>query len=246
MAAHRTSTPLEPTCRLPAHRPVPNYYSCLQTFISWDGQHKRLHTRWANRGSTSTQEWTWIYSWWKEPVHAWAPRLPSSSPENRHLWRHSIKIIIIALPFQAATTCVMIAFVALPPNPPTHSPISPCPISFGCNRARWGRVHSLHFLWGCVERCLAAAAQFASIPHKQSVSMHHPHCWGQSTDSQLWHSRWGDEFLKKQCVEFQVINRTRNSKRQRITLVRPLTNRDKFVKSRPRATAWISYMTESW
>lgn len=154
MDAYWVSTRLEPTCRLPARRPVPNYYSCLQTFISWDGQQNQLHTRWANRGCSSTQEWTWIYSWWKEPIHARAPRLSSASPESRHLWRHSLKIIIIALPFRAATTCVMIVFVALPTLHPTSqrtrpptTPLSLFPISCGCNQARWRRVQCLHFLW---------------------------------------------------------------------------------------------------
>lgn len=41
---------LEATCRLPAHRPVPNYYSCLQTSISRDKRQKQLHARWANWG----------------------------------------------------------------------------------------------------------------------------------------------------------------------------------------------------
>lgn len=37
LAAYWASTPLELTCRLPARRPVPNYYSCLQTFhlLGW-------------------------------------------------------------------------------------------------------------------------------------------------------------------------------------------------------------------
>lgn len=153
MDAYWASTPLEPTCRLPARRPVPNYYSCLQTFISWDGLRNQLHTRWANSDCSSAQEWTWIYSWWKEPIRTRAPRLPSASPESRHLWRHSLKIVIIALPFQAATTCVMIAFVALPtlqptrqPYPPTAPP-PPSPISCEFTQARWGRVQCLHVLW---------------------------------------------------------------------------------------------------
>lgn len=126
------STPLEATCRLP----VPNYYSCLQTFISGDGPQNRLHTRLANSDGSSAQEWTWIYSWWKEPIRARAARLPSASPESRHLWRHFLKIVIIALPFLAATTCVMIAFVALPPHLPSHrtAPPSPSPIAHGGNQ----------------------------------------------------------------------------------------------------------------
>lgn len=65
------------------------------------------------------------------PPMQWPPHLPSASPESRHLWRHSLKIIIIALSFQAATTCIMIAFVAVPTLHPSR-PTTQQPHCFHC------------------------------------------------------------------------------------------------------------------
>lgn len=180
----RAGAPLEPTCRLPACRPVPNYYSCLQTFISWDGPQSRLHTRWANRGcsSSSTQEWTWIYSWWKEPVRTRALRLPAASPGSRHLWRHSLKIIIIALPFPAASSCVMSVFVAPPAPPPKQArPARPGPATHHPPPAP---IYLLHPAWqGEAERSvgiscgtLLRGAQWQRVltPALQSERVHLP------------------------------------------------------------------------
>ena len=183
MEAYWASPPLEPTCRLPARRPVPNYYSCLQTLISWDGLQNQLHTRWANSDCSSAQEWTWIYSWQKEPIRTRAARLLSASPESRHLWRHSLKIFIIALPFQAAATCVMIASVALqkpPTDPPQHHPPISHLLRMRPSKVREGAAYARPL--GCVERRLAAA-RFTPVLHSQRASIHHPP-WGK----QLAHS----------------------------------------------------------
>lgn len=182
------------TCR----RPVPNYYSCLQTYISWDRPQNQLHTRWANNDCSRVQEWTWIYSWRKEPIHTRGPTVSPLPPRGADIYEDiPSKIIIIALPFQAATTCVMIAFVALPSlrptRPPSHwdtalPPPPPHPL-YPANVTRQGEGKCRPACpLGCVESRLAAA-RFTPVLHSQSDSIHHPP-WGLSRSYSPEICRW--------------------------------------------------------
>lgn len=76
------------------------------------------------------------------------PHIPSASPESRHLWRHSLGIIRIVLSFRAPTTCIMIAFVALPTLHPTRPPTQPLLLPLFHIFHRWGSVRRLPFPWG--------------------------------------------------------------------------------------------------
>ena len=153
MDAWWASTPLEPTCRFTC----PSTCSLIIIHV-----YKLSSLGMGRRTSCIRDEQTEAAAAHRsghEFIHGEkspsAQRLPSASPESRHLWRHSLKIIITALPFQAATTYVIVAFVALPTLHPakratrrttaTTTPISY--ISYGCNQARWVRVQRLHFLW---------------------------------------------------------------------------------------------------
>lgn len=47
------------------------------------GLQSQLHTRWANRGYSSEREWTWIYSWCKEPPTTGPLRLRLGLPREQ-------------------------------------------------------------------------------------------------------------------------------------------------------------------
>lgn len=201
MDAYWAGARLEPACRLPARRPGPNYYSCLQTFISWDGPQKQLHTRWANRGCSSTREWTWIYSWRKEPIHARAPASPLCLPREQAFMKmfpqNHYNSITIPSSRYLRHDCICCS--ANPPPNQRGAPPPASPISRWCSRARWRESAVSAFPLGCVERRLAAAS-FTPVLHRQSASNHHP-LWGeQPADLQLWRSNLQgekDEWLKR-------------------------------------------------
>lgn len=119
------------------------------------------------------------------------PKGSSASPESRHLWRHSLKISRIAFQFAEASTCVMIAFVALPALqsscPPGHTPHRRLQSSSSCNQARWARESASSACpLGAVERCLAAARS-APVLHGPNGSIHQQppreesRCYGTAT-----------------------------------------------------------------
>lgn len=154
LAAYWASTPLELTCRLPARRPVPNYYSCLQTFISWDGQQNQLHTRWANRGCSSTWEWTWIYSWQKESIRARAPASLLHLPREQTFMKtfpqnHNNSITIPSSHYLRHDRICCSAKPATQQPKLTNLPLPPFPVS-----VRESSVSA--FPLGCVVRRLAA------------------------------------------------------------------------------------------
>lgn len=75
------------------------------------------------------------------------PLPPPLLPRRADIYEDVPKIIIMALAFQAAAICVMIAFVALHTlhpvhNTPSHQPPPPTPIySSSSNQERWEKVH---------------------------------------------------------------------------------------------------------
>lgn len=184
------STPLEATCRLPDCRPVPNYYSCLQTFVSWDGLQNQLHVRWANRGCSSTQEWTWIYSWWKEPIQARGP-LPASRPclprEQAFMktfpQNHNNSITIPSSRY-LRHDCICYSANFEPSAPLAAPPPPPPPVyCILADEPKWERVSLSPFPRGCVERRLAAA-RFTPVLLVRVSPSHQP--WrGGVGDSQL-------------------------------------------------------------
>lgn len=127
------------------------------------------------------------------PPMQWPLHLPSASPESRHLWRHSLKIIIIVLSFQAATTCIMIAFVALPTLHPTR-PTTQLPLCFHYFRYSMDVTKQGEGECSvCISPGMCGEALSSGMFYTRSSlseCLHPPTAigGGQLADLQLWHS----------------------------------------------------------
>lgn len=181
MDAFWASAPLEPTCRLPA---VDLFLIIIHVYkLTSHGTGHRtscIRDEQTTTAATFRSGHEFIHGEKKKPhPHKRAP-LP---PRGADIYEDILsKIIIIALPFRAATSCVMIAFVALPSlrpsRPPSHRdaalpPPPPHPL-YPANVTRQGEGKCRPACpSGCVESRLAAA-RFTPVLHSQSDSIHHP------------------------------------------------------------------------
>lgn len=182
------STPLEPTCRLPARRPVPNYYSCLQTFISRDGPQNPAAYEMSKQRLQQQQHTAVDMNLFmlkrthpRNGSHVSPPPLclPREQTFMKTFPQNHYNSITIPSSRYLRHDCICCSA-----NPPTQTPqhLQRCHHHHFLYTAdvtkQGGRARRLHFLWDVCGEALSSSTFYTCSSHSQCVSIHHP-LWGE-------------------------------------------------------------------